>query len=264
MRRGRDYLIVDTAGRLHIDEELMQQLGEVKRALAPHEVILVVDAMTGQDAVRVAEEFARTVGIDGVIMTKLDGDTRGGAALSVKAVTGKPIKYAGVGEKLDGIEPFHPERMASRILGMGDVLTLIERAEETMDRERAAEMERKLRQADFTLDDFLEQLKQVRRMGGLEQIISMFPGMPKRAVPGAIDEAELTRTEAIIQSMTREERRNPSIIDGSRRRRIARGSGTNVQAVNRLLRSYGDARRLLRQMSGRERGGKSGLGRWFQ
>ena len=260
-RLGCDYVLMDTAGRLHVDSGLMEQLAAAKRAAAPHEVLLVVDAMTGQDAVRVAEEFSGAVGIDGVIMTKLDGDTRGGAALSVKAVTGKPIKFAGMGEKLDALEPFHPERMASRILGMGDVLTLIERAEETIDQKKAVEMERKLRQAEFTLEDFLDQLKQVRQMGGLEQILSMVPGMSRKNIPGAVDESELARTEAIINSMTAAERRNPSIIDGSRRRRIAKGSGTNVQAVNRLLRSYSDARRLLRQMTGREKGGRPSP--WF-
>jgi len=264
-RSGRDYLIVDTAGRLHVDAELMEQLRALRKALGPHDVLLVVDAMTGQDAVRVAEEFSGSVGIDGVVMTKLDGDTRGGAALSVKAVTGRPIKFAAVGEKLEALEAFHPERMASRILGMGDVLTLIERAEQTLDQQRAMEMERKLRQAEFTLEDFLDQLKQVRKMGGLEQVLSMIPGMGgRRGAPASVDEGELARTEAIINSMTPEERRTPSIIDGSRRRRIARGSGTSVQAVNRLLRSYGDARRLLKQMTAGGRGGRApGPGRWF-
>jgi len=242
---------------------LMEQLAELRRQSRPHEVLLVVDAMTGQDAVKVAEQFAGAVGIDGVILSKLDGDTRGGAALSVKAVTGKPIKFAGVGEKLEALEAFHPERMASRILGMGDVLTLIERAEQTIDATRAAEMERKLRQAEFTLDDFLEQLKQVRKMGGLEQLLGMVPGLQRRNLPMQVDERELSHTEAIIHSMTPEERRNPAVIDGSRRRRIALGSGTSVQAVNRLLRSYDEARRMLRQMAGRQEGGRAGRRRPF-
>jgi len=262
-RHGCDYLIVDTAGRLHVDEQLMGQLAELRRRSKPHEVLLVVDSMTGQDAVKVAEQFTAAVGIDGIILTKLDGDTRGGAALSVKAVTGKPIKFAGVGEKLEALEPFHPERMASRILGMGDVLTLIERAEQTMDAAKAAEMERKLRQADFTLEDFLDQLKQVRKMGGLEQLLGMVPGLQRKNMPLQVDERELSHTEAIIHSMTPEERRNPSVIDGSRRRRIARGSGTSVQAVNRLLRSYDDARRMIRQMAGRADGGRGGRRRPF-
>ncbi len=262
-RKGCDYLVVDTAGRLHVDEELMHQLADLRRLGKPHEVLLVVDAMTGQDAVKVAESFSQAVGIDGVVLTKLDGDTRGGAALSVKAVTGKPIKFAGVGEKLEALEAFHPERMASRILGMGDVLTLIEKAEQNLDAAKAAEMERKLRQAEFTLDDFLDQLKQVRKMGGLEQLLSMVPGMQRRNTPVQVDERELAHTEAIINSMTPEERRNPSVIDGSRRRRIAGGSGTSVQAVNRLLRSYDDARRLIRQMAGRADGGRTGRRRPF-
>ena len=262
-KKGCDYVLVDTAGRLQVDDELMAQLAEVKRAVGAHEVLLVVDAMTGQDAVKVAEQFAATVGVDGLIMTKLDGDTRGGAALSAKAVTGKPIKYAGVGEKLDGLEPFHPERMASRILGMGDVLTLVERAEQAYDAKQAAEMEKKLRGAEFTLEDFLDQLEQVQKMGGLEQLMGMIPGLARRNLPGAVDQRELVRTTAIINSMTPEERRNPSIIDGSRRRRIARGSGTNVQAVNRLLRSYGDAKRMIKQMSGPGRAGRLSKGPWF-
>jgi len=257
-----DYLLLDTAGRLHVDDDLMAELRAVKDAARPHEVLLVVDAMTGQDAVKVAEAFAGRIGLDGVVLTKLEGDTRGGAALSVKAVTGCPIKYVGVGEKLDALEPFHPDRMASRILGMGDVLTLIERAGETLEAERAAELERKLRQAEFTLEDFLDQLKQLRKMGGLEQLAGILPGVGRKDLLAQVREQDLARTEAIIRSMTPAERRDPAIIDGSRRRRIARGSGTDVQAVNRLLRSYGDARRLLRQLGGKDAGRRSG-GRWF-
>jgi signal recognition particle subunit SRP54 len=262
MKAGADYLLLDTAGRLHVDAELMDQLVAIKHKSRPHEVLLVVDAMTGQDAVKVAEEFSAKVGIDGVVLTKLEGDARGGAALSVKAVTGKPIKFAGVGEKLDALEPFHPERMASRILGMGDVLTLIERAEQTIDAAKAAELEKKLKQAEFTLEDFIDQLKQVRKMGGIEQLIGMIPGLGNRKLAEQVSDVDLARTEAIISSMTREERRNPGIIDGSRRRRIALGSGTDVQAVNRLLRSYQESRKLLRAMGGREKG-RGGRGRWF-
>lgn len=254
-----DYLLLDTAGRLHADDELMHQLRELKDAARPHEVLLVVDAMTGQDAVKVAQEFSGRVGVDGVILTKLEGDARGGAALSVKAVAGCPIKYAGVGEKLDALEAFHPDRMASRILGMGDVLTLIERAEQTVEADRAAELERKLRQAEFTLEDFMDQLKQLRKMGGLEQLAAMLPGAGRKNILGQVKEQDLVHTEAIVNSMTPAERRDPGIIDGSRRRRIARGSGTDVQAVNRLLRSYGEARRLLRQLGGKDHGRRGGL-----
>jgi signal recognition particle subunit SRP54 len=253
-----DCLILDTAGRLHVDDELMDELAAVKRAARPHEVLLVVDAMTGQDAVRVAQAFSERVGIDGIVLTKLEGDARGGAALSVKAVTGSPIKFIGVGEKLDALEAFHPDRMASRILGMGDVLTLIERAEEVIEVEKAAELERKIRQAEFTLEDFLDQLKQLRRMGGIEQIAGMIPGMGRKDLLSQVNEQDLAHTEAIINSMTPGERREPGIIDGSRRRRIARGSGTDVQAVNRLLRSYGDARRMLRQLGGKDAGRRGG------
>ncbi|MDP2872711.1 MAG: signal recognition particle protein [Bacillota bacterium] len=263
MRAGGDYLLLDTAGRLHVDAELMQQLAAIKTAARPHEILLVVDAMTGQDAVKVAEEFSAQVGIDGVILTKMEGDARGGAALSVKAVTGKPIKFAGVGEKLDALEPFHPERMASRILGMGDVLTLIERAQENIDTAQAADLEKRLRQAEFTLDDFIDQLKQVRKMGGLDQLLGMIPGLGNRKLVEQVSDRDLAHTEAIISSMTPEERRNPGIIDGSRRRRIARGSGTDVQAVNRLLRSFQESRRLLRAIGGKDKGLRGGRGRWF-
>lgn len=250
-RRGCDVVILDTAGRLHIDEPLMRELARVKAAVRPHEVLLVVDAMTGQDAVRVAEAFAGRVGLDGLILTKLDGDARGGAALSARAVTGCPIKFAGVGEKLDALEPFHPDRMASRILGMGDVLSLIERAQRAVDADRARDLEQKLRRAQFTLEDFLEQLKQVRRMGPLDQLLGMLPGAAQlKGALGDVDPRGLDRVEAIILSMTPAERRQPQIIDSSRRRRIARGSGTSVQDVNRLLRQFEDTRRLMKQLAG--------------
>jgi signal recognition particle subunit SRP54 len=257
---GNDLVILDTAGRLHIDEELMEELEKIKAVAKPHEVLLVVDAMTGQDAVSVAESFHQSLGLDGIIMTKLDGDTRGGAALSVKAVTGRPIKFAGMGEKLDALEPFHPDRMASRILGMGDVLTLIEKAQATFDQDKAKEMERKLRQQDFTLEDFLEQLNQMKSMGPLEDILGMLPGMgqAKQLKNLQVDEKELKHVEAIIQSMTVEERRNPELINGSRKRRIAQGSGTRVQDVNRLLKQFADARKMMKQLGDMAGGAKKG------
>lgn len=261
---GNDLVVLDTAGRLHINEELMQELENIKAAVQPHEVLLVVDAMTGQDAVTVAESFHQSLGIDGVIMTKLDGDTRGGAALSVKAVTGRPIKFVGMGEKLDALEPFHPDRMASRILGMGDVLTLIEKAQASIDQEKAREMERKLRQQEFTLEDFLEQLNQVKSMGPLEDILGMLPGLGqvKKLKNIQVDERELKHVEAIIQSMTPEERRNPEILNGSRKRRIAQGSGTRVQDVNRLLKQFMEVKKMMKQLgdlSGTARKGKKGF-----
>src|SRR5215211_3000012 len=247
-----DVLIVDTAGRLHIDEDLMEQLARVRKRTKPHDILLVVDAMTGQDAVNVAESFAERVDFDGVVLTKLDGDARGGAALSVKAVTGKPILYASLGEKLDQLERFHPERMASRILGMGDVLSLIERAEDVSDRRQAEELERKIRRREFTLEDFLQQMRQVRKMGPLSGVLGMLPGMGKamkelRQVN--MDERELDRLEAVILSMTPEERARPDLIDGSRRKRIARGSGTTVQAVNQLVKQFGQMRKMMAQLS---------------
>jgi signal recognition particle subunit SRP54 len=245
-RRGA--LIVDTSGRLHVDEELMKELAEVKKRVKPHNVLLVVDAMTGQDAVNVAEQFAEVAQFDGVVMTKLDGDARGGAALSVKAVTGKPILYASTGEKLADFERFHPDRMAQRILGMGDVMTLVEKAERQMDEGKAAELERKIRKEQFTLDDFLEQLQQVRKMGPLTNLLKLMPGVGQQLGQLQVDEKELDRLQAIIQSMTPEERRNPSIIDGSRRKRIARGSGTNVQAVGQLVKQFSQMRKLMRQL----------------
>ena len=248
-RDRRDALIVDTSGRLHIDEELMKELAQVKKRLKPHDVLLVVDAMTGQDAVNVAEQFAETANFDGVVMTKLDGDARGGAALSVKAVTGKPILYASTGEKLGDFERFHPDRMAQRILGMGDVMTLVEKAERQIDERQAQELERKIRKQEFTLDDFLDQLKQVRRMGPLSGLLKMMPGVGKELGALQIDDRELDRLEAMILSMTPEERRDPSIIDGSRRRRIARGSGTTVQAVGQLVKQFAQMKKVMRQLS---------------
>lgn len=251
-----DYVIIDTAGRLHVDEELMNELREIKASVDPTEILLVVDAMTGQDAVYVAESFNESLDLTGVVLTKLDGDTRGGAALSVKAVTGQPVKFVGLGEKADALEPFHPDRMASRILGMGDVLTLIEKAEASVDEQKAKEMERKLRNAEFTFEDFLEQMEQVRQMGPLEDLLGMIPGMNK--MKGMkdlqVDEKALARVEAIVKSMTTEEKRNPEIINASRRKRIANGSGTSVQDVNRLLKQFRDMKKMMKQfgqMSGK-------------
>jgi signal recognition particle subunit SRP54 len=248
--QGRDVLIVDTSGRLHVDEDLMKELADLKKLLRPHNVLLVVDAMTGQDAVNVAEQFAETAQFDGVVMTKLDGDARGGAALSIKAVTGKPILYASSGEKLAEFEPFHPDRMASRILGMGDVLSFIEKAEKTVDQDRALELEQKIRKQQFGFDDFLEQMKQVRRMGPIANLMGMLPGFGQlKQLRGVkVDERELDRIEAIVTSMTPEERRTPQMIDGSRRKRIAAGSGTTVQAVNQLIKQFGQMQKLMRQV----------------
>jgi signal recognition particle subunit SRP54 len=245
----RDALIIDTSGRLHIDEELMKELAQIRKRTKPHDVLLVVDAMTGQDAVNVAEQFAATANFDGVVLTKLDGDARGGAALSVKAVTGKPILYASTGEKLGDFERFHPDRMAQRILGMGDVMTLFEKAERQLDENQAQELERKIRKQQFTLDDFLEQMKQVRNMGPLQNLLRLMPGVGQQLGSLQVSERELDRLEAIILSMTPQERANPSIIDGSRRRRIARGSGTSVQAVSQLVKQFGQMRKLMRQLS---------------
>jgi signal recognition particle subunit SRP54 len=246
---GKDVLIVDTSGRLHVDQELMAELANIKRAIKPHDVLLVVDAMTGQDAVNVAEQFADTVQFDGVVMTKLDGDARGGAALSVKAVTGKPILFASTGEKLDQFERFHPDRMAQRILGMGDVMTLIEKAESISDEQQAAELERKLRKQDFGLDDFLDQLKQIRRLGPLQSLLGMIPGMGKELRGVKVDERQFDQIQAIILSMTPHERRHPEVINGARRLRIARGSGTNVQAVKQLIKQFEQMRKVMRQVA---------------
>ncbi len=249
-RDRRDALIVDTSGRLHVDDELMAELADIKKRTKPHNVLLVVDAMTGQDAVNVAEQFAETANFDGVVLSKLDGDSRGGAALSVKAVTGKPILYASTGEKLGDFERFHPDRMAQRILGMGDVMTLVEKAERQMDERQAVELERKIRKDKFTLDDFLEQMKQVRNMGPLGNLLKMMPGVGSQLGGLNVDEKELDRLEAIILSMTPAERANPKIIDGSRRRRIARGSGTNVQAVGQLVKQFAQMKKLMKQVAG--------------
>jgi signal recognition particle subunit SRP54 len=246
---GKDVLIVDTSGRLHVDEQLMAELVRIRDAVKPHDILLVVDAMTGQDAVNVAESFAEAVQFDGVVMSKLDGDARGGAALSVKAVTGKPILFASTGEKLDQFERFHPDRMAQRILGMGDVLSLIEKAERQFDEDDALALERKLRRNEFGLDDFLDQLKMVRKMGPLTSILGMIPGFAGHQLQNMkVDERELDRIQAIILSMTPEERRRPELIKGSRRLRIARGSGTNVQQVNKLVKQFGQMRKVMRQV----------------
>ncbi len=247
----RDVLIVDTAGRLHVDQDLMDELARIRKRVKPHDVLLVVDAMTGQDAVGVAESFAEAAEFDGVVMTKLDGDARGGAALSVKAVTGKPILFASTGEKLEAFDRFHPDRMASRILGMGDVLSLIEKAEQQIDEKQALDLEQKLKSNQFTLEDFLQQLKQVRKMGPLSSLLGMMPGMGamKQLKNADVDESELDRVEAIILSMTPEERANPGLIKGSRRKRIANGSGTKVQQVNQLVKQFDQMRKMMRHMA---------------
>ena len=246
---GRDVLIVDTSGRLHVDAELMKELAQIKKRTKPHNVLLVVDAMTGQDAVNVAQQFAETANFDGVVMSKLDGDARGGAALSVKAVTGKPILYASTGEKLEAFERFHPDRMAQRILGMGDVLTFIEKAERQIDERKAVELERKIRKQTFTFDDFLDQLHQVRKMGPLTSLLKMMPGLAGQQLGALkVDDRDLDRVQAIITSMTKEERANPSLLNGSRRRRIAAGSGTSVQAVNQLVKQFGQMQKLMNQL----------------
>ena len=239
-----DVVIIDTAGRLHVDSELMDELKRIKQNVKPHEILLVVDSMTGQDAVNVSGSFNEQLGIDGIILTKLDGDTRGGAALSTRAVTGKPIKFAGMGEKLNDLEPFYPDRMASRILGMGDVLSLIEKAQEAFDEKKALELEKKMRSQQFTLDDFLEQMEQLKKMGPLNQILGMLPGVNAKALKGIdLDEKHMERTLAIIQSMTPQERNNPNVLNASRRQRIAKGSGTSVTDVNRLLKQFEDVGR---------------------
>jgi signal recognition particle subunit SRP54 len=251
-REKGDVAIIDTAGRLHIDDELMNELARIRSKVKPHNILLVVDAMTGQDAVNAAEQFKQRVDIDGVILTKLDGDARGGAALSVRAVTGKPIKFASNGEKLADFDTFHPDRMASRILGMGDVLSLIEKAESAIDEKQAAAMEAKMRRAEFTFEDFLEQMKQLRKMGPLSNIIGMLPGMPgmKQLKNVQVDDRQLDRIEAMVFSMTPQERRHPDIIDGPRRQRIARGSGTQVNEVNQLLKQFREMQKMLKQFAG--------------
>ncbi len=244
---GRDVLIIDTAGRLHIDEALMDELARIKSAVKPQEILLVVDAMTGQDAVNVAKSFNEKLDVDGVILTKLDGDTRGGAALSVKAVTGKPIKFSGTGEKLSEIEPFHPDRMASRILGMGDMLTLIDKASEAFDEGDAEKLARKARNAELTLEDFLEQMQSMKKMGGIKSMLEMLPGMSGKDID--VDENAMKKPEAIIRSMTKKERRNPNLLNASRRKRIAAGSGTTVQDVNQLIRQFDQAKQMMKQMT---------------
>jgi len=256
-----EVVILDTAGRLQIDGPLMEELRQIKAGVKPHEVLFVADAMTGQEAVNIAETFNKELGFDGVVLTKLDGDARGGAALSVKAVTGRPIKFTGVGEKLDALEPFFPDRMASRILGMGDVMSLIEKAQETVDAEEAAKLAKKLKQSSFDLEDFRTQLKQVKKMGGLGSIMGMIPGMNKMKLPDAeVNDKELTKVDAIISSMTPRERANHTIINGSRRSRIAKGSGTQVQDVNRLLKQFAEMQKMMKMMKG---GRMKDLGRMF-
>lgn len=251
-KNGYDMVFLDTAGRLHVDETLMNELKEIKEQVNPTEILLVVDAMLGQDAVNVAESFNSLLDITGVVLTKMDGDTRGGAALSVRYVTGKPIKFVGTGEKLDCIEPFYPDRMASRILGMGDVLSLIEKAEQAYDEKKAEELERKLKENSFTLTDYLEQFRQIKKMGPLENLIGMIPGIKPGSLKDAkIDEKALDRTEAIILSMTEKERNRPDIINGSRRKRIAAGSGTSVEEVNRLLKQFEQINKMMKQFSGK-------------
>ena len=258
-----DTVIIDTAGRLHINEELMDELENIKKAIRPHEILLVVDAMTGQDAVNVAQGFDEKLGVDGIILTKLDGDTRGGAALSVKAVTGKPIKFAAIGEKLNDIEPFYPDRMASRILGMGDVLSLIEKAQDAFDEKKALEMERKMRTQQFTLEDFLDQMQQVKKMGPLNQVLGMLPGMNTKALQNVeMDEKKMSHVEAIIKSMTKKERNEPHIINGSRRKRIAAGSGTTIQEVNKLLKEFEEMKKLFKMMADQGRRGGKGMGKF--
>jgi signal recognition particle subunit SRP54 len=262
-KKGYDMVFIDTAGRLHIDETLMGELQDIKKATEPTEILLTVDAMIGQDAVTVAEHFNEQLDVTGVILTKLDGDTRGGAALSVRHVTGKPIKFVGVGEKLDAIEAFHPDRMASRILGMGDVLSLIEKAEQAFDQKQAAELEKKIRESTFTLDDYLQQFQQIKKMGNIESLIGMIPGMNKAALKDAkIDERQLARTGAIIKSLTQKEREKPDIIGASRKQRIARGSGTTVEDVNKLLKQFDQMRKMMKQMTNgkfMKRFGKGGM-----
>lgn len=258
-KNGYDVVIIDTAGRLHIDEGMMEELVEIKKEVSPTEILLTVDAMLGQDAVNVAKTFNDMLDITGVVLTKLDGDTRGGAALSVRHVTGKPIKFVGMGEKMDAIEPFYPDRMASRILGMGDVLSLIEKAEQQFDEKKAIELEKKIREQTFTLDDYLDQFQQIKKMGSMEQLLGMIPGVKTSALKDAqIDEKQIGRIEAIIKSMTREERTKPSIIDSSRKKRIAQGSGVKVEDVNRLLKQYDQTNKMMKQLTKMGAGKKGG------
>lgn len=252
---GNDYVFLDTAGRLHVDEALMEELSNIKTALHPHEILLVIDAMTGQDAVNVAQKFNETLGIDGVVLTKMDGDTRGGAALSVRAVTGKPIKFVGMGEKLDQLEAFHPDRMASRILGMGDVLSLIEKAELQLDEKKAAELEEKLRKNKFDLNDLLDQMREVQKMGSIKDTLAMIPGLGNKLKDVDVDESAFSKMEAVILSMTKKERSNPDVINPSRKRRIAAGCGKQVEDVNRVLAQYRQMQKMFKQMNGKGPGG---------
>ncbi len=261
--KQNDLVIIDTAGRLHIDEGLMDELVNIKLAVRPQEILLVVDSMTGQDAVNVAQSFNEKLGIDGIVLTKLDGDTRGGAALSVKSVTGKPIKFAGMGEKLSDLEPFFPDRMASRILGMGDVLSLIEKAQEAIDEKKAIEMEKKLRSQQFTLEDFLDQRQQVKKMGPINQVLGMIPGIDTKALENVeVDEKKIFHVEAIIKSMTKQERNDPSIINGSRRKRIAVGSGRSIQEVNKLLKDFEEMKKMFKMFSDMGKHQKKKLGKF--
>jgi signal recognition particle subunit SRP54 len=265
-KKGNDVLIVDTAGRLQIDEALMEELVRIKQTVKPHEILLVVDALTGQDAVNVATGFNERLGIDGIIMTKLDGDSRGGAALSAKKVTGKPIKFIGVGEKTDALEPFHPERMASRILGMGDMLSLIEKAQENFDDAKAAELERKMKKNEFTLEDFLEQMGQIKNMGGIGKLLDMMPGMGGKNMKNvdlSDSEKEFSQMEAVILSMTKEERKDPSILNASRRKRIAAGSGQPVSRINTLIKRYEEARKMMKQFAGGPKHRRNSMFRGF-
>ncbi|MDK2563213.1 signal recognition particle protein [Romboutsia sedimentorum] len=267
LKNNNDLVIIDTAGRLHVDEALMDELKSIKSEVKPHEILLVVDSMTGQDAVNVAESFNETLGVDGVVLTKLDGDTRGGAALSIRAVTQKPIKFIGMGEKLDDLEQFHPDRMASRILGMGDILSLIEKAQENMDMDKARELEQKIKKQELDFEDFLEQMEQIQNMGPLDKILGMMPGMGNiKDQLGDVDlnGKEMKRTKAIVQSMTVEERRNPTILNASRKKRIARGSGSSVQDVNRLIKQFNEMKKMMKMFTGsqksmKKRGGFAGL-----
>ncbi len=268
LKNQNDLIIVDTAGRLHIDNEMMDELMDIRDAMKPTETLLVVDAMTGQDAVNVADNFNEKIGIDGVVLTKLDGDTRGGAALSVRAVTQKPIKLAGMGEKLTDLEVFYPERMASRILGMGDVLTLIEKAQENIDEKKAAEMERKFRKAEFNFEDFLDQMQQIKSMGSLSDLMGMIPGMGAQMKNVQVDDKQLAKMEAMIYSMTLEERNNPDVINPSRKKRIAAGSGNQIQDVNRFIKQFEQSKKMMKQMSGMmgkkgKRGQMGGMGNLF-
>ena len=263
-KNGFNVVILDTAGRLHIDEDMMGELQAIKEAVEVHQTLLIVDAMTGQDAVNVAESFQNKIGIDGVILTKLDGDTRGGAALSIKAVTGKPILYIGMGEKLSDLEQFYPDRMASRILGMGDILSLIEKAELEVDEAKAKELTQKLKKAEFDFNDFLDQMRQIKKMGGMSSIMSMMPGMPQMKGDAEIDDSAMDRVEAIILSMTKEERANPSVLNLSRKQRIAKGAGVDISEVNRIVKQFDQMRKMMKQlpgmMGGRRKGGFGGLG----